>query len=158
MRRTYRSGYLTSTWVAVVSIALWIGLLVGSVRGASGRQDTARVFSSHTGLVFNYVKAAQAEAFETAMVRVSEALAVSEVLERRLQGASWKLYRVDEPIDGDVVLYVSILSPVVPGADYWVPEILNEAFPTQIQGFYDAYVGAFAAGQVLVSLDPVDVP
>tara|TARA_Y100000588_G_C14199436_1_gene901768 strand:- start:679 stop:1005 length:327 start_codon:yes stop_codon:yes gene_type:complete len=108
--------------------------------------------------VFNYVKAAQAEAFETAMVRVSEALAVSEVLERRLQGASWKLYRVDEPIDGDVVLYVSILSPVVPGADYWVPGILNEAFPTQVQGFYDTYVGAFAAGQVLVSLDPVDVP
>ena len=142
----------------VVSIALGIGVLVGSVRGASGKQDTARVFNSHTGLVFNYVKADQAEVFETAMVRVSEALAVSEVLERRLQGASWKLYRVDEPVDGDVVLYVSILSPVVPGADYWVPEILNEAFPTQVQGFYDAYVGAFAGGQVFVNLDPVDIP
>ena len=144
--------------MVVVSIALGIGVLVGSVRGVSGKQDTARVFNSHTGLVFNYVKADQAEVFETAMVRVSEALAVSEVLERRLQGASWRLYRVDEPVDGDVVLYVSILSPVVPGADYWVPEILNEAFPTQVQGFYDAYVGAFAGGQVLVNLDPVDIP
>ena len=143
---------------AALFVAFGVGLLWGSTRGASAEQDTARVFNSHTGLVFNYVKPGEGPAFESAMTRVSEALAVSEDLERRLQGASWRLYRAEESLDGEVLLYISVLSPVVSGADYWVPEILNEAFPTEVQELYQTYVGAFADGQILMNLNPVWPP
>lgn len=143
---------------AALFVAFGVGLLWGSTGGSSAEQDTARVFNSHTGLVFNYVTPGQGPAFESAMIRVSEALAVSEDLERRLQGASWKLYRAEESLDGEVLLYISVLSPVVSGADYWVPDILNEAFPTEVQELYQAYAGAFSDGQILMNLSPVWAP
>ena len=56
-------------------------------------------------------------------------------------------------------MYIALLDPVVPGADYWVPQILNEAFPTEVQELYDTYAGAFdeGQGQVLMNLTRVDL-
>ena len=38
-------------------------------------------------------------------------------------------------------------------ADYAVSQILNEAFPTEVQTLYEQYSESFAAGQSLINLD-----
>ena len=37
-------------------------------------------------------------------------------------------------------------------------QILNEAFPTEVQALYETYAGAFADGQILLNLTPVVGP
>ena len=106
-------------------------------------------------MVLNYLKPGQAAVFERTMKRVGDALHNSESLARRRQAATWKVYKATEPLDGGVVLYISVLDPVVSGADYWVPQILNEAFPTEVQALYETYAGAFADGQILLNLSRV---
>ena len=76
-------------------------------------------------MVLSYVKRGQATAFERTMRRVGDALSNSESLDRRRQATRWKVYKATAPLDGGVVLYLSILDPVVVGADYWVPQIFE---------------------------------
>ena len=130
------------------------GVVRGMTRGAIETQ-TPRVFSAGTGMVLDYVTSGQTAAFEGAMERVGEALTTSERADRGRQAAGWKIYKAAEPLDGGVVLYISILDPVVSGADYWVPQILNEAFPAEVQALYETYAGAFADGQIFLNLIPV---
>ena len=121
-------------------------------------QDRPRGFTAETGAMLNFVMPEGESAFEETMTRVAEALAMSESGERRRQAAGWSTYRVEEPLAGGVLLYISWFDPAVPGADYWIPGILNEAFPTEVQALYETYVGAFADGQILLNLTPVAGP
>ena len=142
----------------LVAAALGTGVGCGLTRGVAQTDQTARVFSEGTGMVLSYIEAGQATAFESSMMRVGEALSTSASADRRQQAVGWKIYKATAPLDGGVLLYVSMLDPVVPGADYWVPQILNEAFPTEVQQLYETYVGAFADGQILLNLIPVVGP
>ena len=139
----------------LVAAAFGIGVLWGATPRATAGQHTPRVFSAGTGMMLNYVKTAQATVFESTMKRVGDALHNSESVDRRRQAASWKVYRATDPLDGGVVLFISVFDPVVSGADYWVPQILNEAFPTEVQELYETYTGAFADGQILLNLSPI---
>jgi len=138
-----------------VAVAFGTGVVLGMTQQEPEAQPTTRVFSAGIGVVLDYVKSGQTAAFEVTMKRVGEALSTSESLDLRRQAAQWKIYKVTEPLEGGVVLYISVLDPVVSGADYWVPQILNEAFPTEVQTLYEAYAGTFAAGQILLNLSPV---
>ena len=42
------------------------------------------------------------------------------------------------------IVYVHVIDPVVPGADYSVMQALYEAFPDEKQALYDLYRNAFA--------------
>ena len=139
----------------LLAVAFAIGVFWGATRSATAAQQTTRVFSGGTGLVLDYVKPGRTAAFERIMERVGRGLRISESFDRRRQAVGWKVYRATEPLDGGVVLYISVLDPVVAEADYWVPQILNEAFPTEVQELYETYAEAFADGQVLVNLIPV---
>ena len=141
--------------VALIAAAFGIGVFWGATESATAAQRTTRVFSGGTAMVLNYIKAGQTTAFERTMRRVGAALRTSESFDRRRQVAAWKLYEATEPLDSGVVLYISVLDPVVSGADYWVPQILNEAFPTEVQTLYETYAGTFADGQILLNLSPV---
>jgi hypothetical protein len=142
--------------VAVLTAAAFaIGVLWGAIPRATAGEQKTRVFSGSTGIVLNYVKPSQVAVFERTMRRVGDALSNSESLDRRRQAATWKVYKATDPLDGGIVLYLSILDPVVVGADYWVPQILNEAFPTEVQALYETYAGSFADGQILLNLSPV---
>ncbi len=121
-------------------------------------QDRPREFTADIGVMLNFLRPEGDTAFEETMTRVAEALAASESEERRRQADGWSTYRAEEPLADGVILYVSWLDPAVPGADYWVPGILNEAFPTEAQGLYETYAGAFADGQILLNLSPVAGP
>ena len=121
-------------------------------------QDRPREFSADTGLLLYFVSPEGESAFEETMRRAAEALAASESEERRAQAEGWRVYRAEEPLADGVLLYLSWLDPAVPGADYWIPDILDEAFPTEAQALYDTYAGAFADGQILLNLRPVAGP
>ena len=121
-------------------------------------QDRPREFTARNGIVLNFVSAGGERAFEETMTRVAEAFAASESEERQQQAEGWSTYKAEEPLADGVILYVSWFDPAVPGADYWVPGILNEAFPTEAQTLYETYAGAFADGQILLNLVPVAGP
>jgi hypothetical protein len=147
-------------WVAALGLAaLGSGLVGGLTFGAEAGQST-RVFvdGAPAGMILSYVKSGQSTAFEQTMSRVGEALAASENAERRQQAVGWKIYKATAPLEEGVLLYISVFNPVVSGADHWVPQILNEAFPTEVQKLYETYVGAFADGEILLSLSPVLQP
>ncbi len=121
-------------------------------------QDRPREFTADTGVMLYFLRPEGESAFEDTMRRAAEALAASESEERRAQAEGWRTYRAEEPLADGVLLYVSWLDPAVPGADYWIPDILNEAFPTEAQALYETYAGAFADGQILLNLQPVAGP
>ena len=143
-------------WGALVLAALGIGFGWGATQGNAAQPGT-RVFAADTGLILSYIKPGQNTAFEQTMKRVAEALSNSEEFDRRRQAVGWKVYKKMEPLESGVLLYISIIAPVVPNADYWVPQILNEAFPTEVQELYEAYAGAFAHGETLLNLTPIDL-
>lgn len=143
-------------WGALVLAALGVGFGWGATQGNAAQPGT-RVFAADTGLILSYIKPGQNTAFEQTMKRVAEALSNSEEFDRRRQGVGWKVYKKMEPLESGVLLYISIIAPVVPNADYWVPQILNEAFPTEVQELYETYAGAFAHGETLLNLTPIDL-
>ena len=63
--------------------------------------------------------------------------------ERKQQAASWKVFKAAEAGAGGAVIYVSVISPAVKGADYTVTTILAEAFPTEVQELYKKYAESF---------------
>ena len=121
-------------------------------------QERRREFTAGAGLILNFVRPEGESAFEETMARAAEALAASESDERRRQAEGWSTWRAEEPLADGVILYVSWLDPAVPGADYWIPGILNEAAPTEAQALYETYSESFADGQILLNLVPVAGP
>lgn len=170
MRSGHRLGNGTGGATLLVGLAFIVGLAWGASRGVSDAgqspvpvpappeavvppgRETARMFTSDQGLIFNFLKPGQNAAFEGTMKRVMQALATSPNNDRRRQGLGWQLYKADDPLDGGVLLYISILDPTVPGMDYWVPKILNEAYPTEVQDLYSTYADLFSDGQMLQNL------
>ena len=121
-------------------------------------QERRREFTAGAGLILNFVRPEGESAFEETMARAAEALAASEIDERRRQAEGWSTWRAEEPLADGVILYVSWLDPAVPGADYWIPGILNEGAPTEAQALYETYAESFADGQILLNLVPVAGP
>ena len=62
-----------------------------------------------------------------------------------------------EPGPNGSVLYVFLLDPAVPGADYGLGRILAEAYPdqTKLQEIWKLYTDSLASGGSLLSLTPV---
>lgn len=79
-----------------------------------------------TGMIYFTVKEDAAAEFESALPKLWEALTKSEKPARALQAAGWKMYKLP-PVNGSLV-YLSIIDPVVDGADYHPAAILVEAF------------------------------
>ena len=63
----------------------------------------------------------------------------SEKPERKQQAASWRVYKSDAAAANGNVTYVMIIDPAVKDADYNIVNILNEAFPAEIQALFKAY-------------------
>ena len=56
--------------------------------------------------------------------------------------------------DGNVT-YVMIIDPALKDADYNIVNILNEAFPAEIQALFKSYTDSFASGLIPINLVPV---
>jgi hypothetical protein len=139
---------------AVVA-ALMVGVVVGTVVATKNAEAQGRTFTAGAGMMLNYVNAANESDFEGVMEKLAEGLRASENADRNAQAEGWKVYKAQEAGPGGSTLYVWFIDPAVSGADYAVAQILNEAFPAEVQGLYETFNGSFAGGQSMVNLDLV---
>jgi len=151
-----QKSWRRNLWVGGVVIgALVVGGVLGTVFATrTAEAQTAELtFSSPTGMMLNYVNAANASDFESVMQKLGEGLQASQAPDRPAQAEGWKVYRAKEAGPNNSVLYVWFLDPAVAGADYRVSYMLSEAFPDEAQALYETYNGAFAGGQSQINLD-----
>lgn len=143
--------------VFAIVAALVVGIAVGVTvnPGAAEAQPAARTFASGTGIMLNYIKAESASDFEAVMRKLGDALRESDNEARQQQAIGWKVYKAREPGPNGSALYVWVVDPTVPEADYAVTMILSEAFPAEVQGLYETFRDAFAGGQSMINLDLV---
>lgn len=156
--------------VGAVVVGTVAGLLDARAGGAAARAPSAqaaptqtpvappvaeaRVFAAEAGLIFNPIKPGATADFEMVLRRLREALQTSPNPTRREQAKGWRVFKAQEPFQGNV-LYIFVVDPAVKGADYSVTKILAEAFPTEVQSLYEKFSGAFAGKQSLVNLSLV---
>jgi hypothetical protein len=107
------------------------------------------IFSGDAAMTLNFIKADKTGDFEMVIAKLKDALAKSDKPERKQQAASWKVYKASEPGANGSVLYVSVVDPVVKGADYTVSTILAEAFPTEVQAIYKTYSDAYVSQNII---------
>ena len=138
------------------AITLALAVLAFTAVNADAQQTpNARVFNGGAGLILYTVKAASTADFEMVLNKTKEALMKSEKPDRKQQAASWRVYKSDAPGAGGNVTYVMIIDPAIKEADYNIVNILNEAFPAEIQALFKAYTESFASGLIPINLVPV---
>ena len=138
-------------------MALVLAVAVSAIVAAPAHAQTpnARVFNSGSGVILYTIKADKTADFEMVMNRTKEALSKSAKPERKQQAATWRVFKSADPAANGNVLYVMVIDPAVKDADYNVINILNEAFPAEVQALYKAYTESFASGLVPINLIPV---
>jgi len=123
---------------------------------AAAPAPTARTFTAPIGLLFNTVRPERVADFERVIGYLQSALEKSADPKDRAQAQGWRIFKAAEPGPGNTVLYVFVLDPTVPGADYGLGRILAEAYdPTQLQEIWRLYTGAVTGGGTLLNLNPV---
>jgi hypothetical protein len=123
--------------------------------GQQSAVPSTRVFGSGAGIVLNFIKPDKTADFEAVVAKLKEALQKSKDPVRIQQARSWKVFRALEPGGNGSVLYLFVIDPAVPHADYTVSTILAEAFPDQVQTLYKQYADSYASGQNFVNLTTV---
>ena len=113
-------------------------------------QDPGRKFTAPAGFLFNIIKPEKAADFEAFIAKLHEALQKSQDATRKQQAAGWKVYKMTEPANGNI-MYVYFIDPSVPGADYTATKIIAETLPSEAQALYEKIKDAFA-GQSLANL------
>ena len=116
----------------------------------------ARTFTAPTGVIFTAVRADRVVDFEIVIGYLEAALEASTDPGVRAQADGWRVLRATEPGPNGTVLYVFLIEPAVPGADYGLGRILSDAYPDQIQNIWKLYTGALAGGGSLLNLTPVE--
>src|SRR5438874_7150732 len=96
-------------------------------------QKSPYVFSGDGAAILNFIKPDKTADFEMVIGKLKEALAKSDKPERKQQAASWKIFKATEAGPNSSVIYVSVMDPVVKGADYSVGALLVEAFGAEGQ-------------------------
>ena len=135
---------------------LALAVLAFSALTANAPQTpNARVFNGGAGRILYTLTPGSTADFEMVLNKTKEALTKSEKPERKEQAASWRVYKSDQPGANGNVTYVMIIDPALKDADYNIVNILNEAFPGEIQALFKAYTEAFASGLIPINLVPV---
>ena len=116
----------------------------------------ARGFTASTGVIFTAVRPDRVVDFEMVIGYLEAALEKSTDLDVRAQARGWRVLRATEPGPNGTALYMFLIEPTVPGADYGLGRILSDAYPDQIQDIWKLYTGALAGGGSLLNLTPVE--
>jgi hypothetical protein len=104
--------------------------------------------------LFNTVRPDRVADFEKVIAYLQAALEKSADAKDRAQLQGWRVFKAAEPGPGGTVLYVFVIDPTVPGADYGLGRILAEAYPdtAQLQEIWKLYSGAVTSGGSLLNL------
>jgi hypothetical protein len=114
-----------------------------------------RSFAAPTGLLFNTVRPERVADFESVLWYLQQALRTSTDPVVRAQATGWRVYRATEPGPNATVMYVFLMDPVVPKADYGLGRILADAYPDKVQEIWRLYQGSVTGGGSLLNLMPV---
>jgi hypothetical protein len=119
--------------------------------------STARTFTAPAGIIINAVRPERVADFEKVIGYLQAALSSSTNDTVRAQGEGWRVLKAAETGPNGSVVYVFLLDPTVPGADYGLGRILAEAYPdtTKLQEIWKLYTDSLASGGSLLSLTPV---
>jgi len=122
--------------------------------------SSARTFTTPAGMIINAVRPERVADFEKVIAYLQAALSSSTNPAVRAQGQGWRVLKASEPGPNGSALYVFLLDPAVPGADYALGRILAEAYPdqTKLQEIWKLYTDSLASGGSLLSLTPVQPP
>jgi hypothetical protein len=93
-------------------------------------------FGSATGLLIFHVRPDKTGDFEAVALRIAEGLEGAADPLRRQQARGWRVLRSSETAAG-VVLYVALIDPVVPGADYDPVRMITELLPGESTSLYE---------------------
>ena len=111
------------------------------------------------GMVFHVVKADRGPDFEQLFARLQAGLSASSVETRRQQAAGWRLLKQNAPTAEGHLVYVSVIDPVVAGAEYDLARLLAEAFPDEGLALYQTLIAVHVQPTVqATSLTPVTAP
>lgn len=138
---------LSSSWYELTPPQLASAPAAVEAHAAAGYR-----FASDAGIMFKFIKADRTADFEATVGRLKEALARSPNPERREQARSWRVFRAAQSATNGDAVYVFEFNPPVPGADYTVSRILEEAFPAEAQSLFRRYADSSSARQHVVDL------
>ena len=118
---------------------------------------TTRTFTAPVGMWFVTVRPDRIGDFEQAVAHLQAALAKATDARTREQAKGWRMLKASEPGPNATVLYVFLIDPPVPGADYGLGSILAGAYPdtTELAEIWRMYTGAITGGGSLLNLTPI---
>ena len=99
----------------------------------------ARVFTGKSGLIFNAVRPDRVVDFEMVIGYLQAAFEKSNDARVQEQAKGWRVFKATEPGPNGSVLYVFVIDPAIPGADYGLGRILADAYPDQIEKIWSLY-------------------
>jgi hypothetical protein len=140
MRKNETSGRIVLVWI----IFGLVTIPVASGQDAPAPAPPKLTFQGDTALWSVAILPEKTADFEQVMRHLHDALAHSSQPARQQQANGWKVVRLSTPLPDGNVVYVHVVHPVVPGADYTVMQILYDEMPDRRQELYDLYRGAFA--------------
>jgi len=90
--------------------------------------------------------------YDQVVAKLKDALSKSERPEAKQQLAGWKVMKNAAAQPDGSILYVHVINPVIPDADYSIVNIVYEVFkdPAEQVAFYDTYRGALKAALFLI--------
>ena len=127
--------------LGVVVLGLMMGLGVAATAQAQAKSPYA--FGGDNAVFMNFIKPDKTADYEMLIQKVKDGLKASDKPERKQMAESWKVYKAVESGPGGSAIYISVITPVVKGADYSLTALLAEAFPAEARALYDTYIGAF---------------
>ena len=144
--------------LALVAVTLAGASTAAAQEPAAAPADPAKpvlTLNGEAAIITLLIKPDKTADFEFVLNKLKEALNKSEKPERKQQGASWRVYKSDQAAANGNVTYVMIIDPAIKEADYNIVNILNEAFPAEIQALFKSYTESFASGLIPINLVPV---
>lgn len=128
-------------------------------QAAAPQTPPAVTFTTGAGILFHQIKSDRTADFEWVMGKLKEALLKSEDPIHKQQAAGFKVYKNVDPLpQTGNIMYVVLIHPTVPQADYNMITLLNlvyKAFPEEQQEIYKRVQGAFGGGVNRLNVEPV---
>ena len=116
--------------------------------------------TSPSGVLLVPIKTDQTAVFEEFAKKLKDGMAKSQDATLKQQAAGFKIYKSAEPF-GPNALYVVVIEPVVPNAEYELFDMLRRTMtPEELRApetaeMWKRYTAAFAAGPSRLSLTPI---
>ena len=128
---------------AAVGLTFGIALTGAFFLGQAQAQQPAPAFTiAKPALLYVFIKPDKNADYEAILNKLKEALQKTEKPELKQAAAGWKVYKADA-LSNNNTLYVHMIDPPAPNADYGVMKILYDAFPTEAQAIFTQYKEAF---------------